>query len=312
LGTALSEIDQDETKRRQRARFADALTTSAQQPGERSRMGTRVAGAVAVLALAAGATLGVGAWRSYQAGEEAQKAELAAEQAAAHEKLTRSPSPSTEPKVTKKETVPKKETVTEPGTSVERRVPDPVVTPSASPTKKRTETRAEDVAKAELQKLTAVSRTVLLKNVFTGLCADIPFNEAGKKGEDVNQYYCDGTDQDNQLWRMTSPRPDAGPGGRDLVQFANLKDGLCIDLPTRGGQPSGTGLLEAHCTGTMGDNQLWWFDPAGDGSVMIRNYASNHLCLMVNGVGAEKKEPDQRLVIGSCGSPDDTRWRLIE
>ncbi|WP_326615426.1 RICIN domain-containing protein (plasmid) [Streptomyces scopuliridis] len=306
----MSEIDQDETKRRQRARFVDALTTSAQQPGERSRMGTRVAGAVAVLALAAGATLGVGAWRSYQADEEAQKVELAAEQAAAHKKLTRSPSPSPEPKVTKKETV------TEPGTSVERRVPEPVVTPSASPTKKQTETRAEtraeDVAKAELRKLTAVSRTLLLKNVFTGLCADIPFYTAGTKGEDVNQYYCDGTDKDNQLWRMTSPRPGAGPGGTDLVQFANLKDGLCMDLPTRGGQPSGTGLLEAHCTGTMGDNQLWWFEPAGDGSVMIRNYASNHLCLKVDGLGAEKKKPDQRLVIGPCGSRDDSRWRLIE
>ncbi|MFD8384644.1 RICIN domain-containing protein [Streptomyces sp. NPDC059679] len=272
-------------------------------------MGTRVAGAVAVLALAAGATLGVGAWRSYQADEEAQKAELAAEQAAAHKKLTRSPSPSPEPKMTKKETKKK------PGTTVERQVPDPVVTPSASPTKKtkkHPETRTEDVAKAELQKLTAVPRTLLLKNVFTGLCADVPFYTAGKKGEHVNQYYCDGTDKDNQLWRMTSPRPDAGPGGTDLVQFANLKDGLCIDLLTRGGQPAGTGLQESDCTGTMGDNQLWWFDPAGDGSVRIRNYASNHLCLKVNGLGAEKKEPDQRLVIGSCGSRDDSRWRLIE
>ncbi|MEV7075030.1 RICIN domain-containing protein [Streptomyces sp. NPDC093990] len=307
----MTDIDQDETKRRQRARFADALTTSAQQPGERSRMGTRVAGAVAVLALAAGATLGVGAWRSYQAGEEKQEAELSTEQAAAaHGKLTGSPSPSAEPKVTKKET--KKETMTEPGTSVEPRVPDPVVVPSASPTKKRTETRREDTAKAELRKLTAASRTVLLKNVVTGLCADIPFYGAGKKGEVVNQYHCDGTDKDNQRWRMTSPRPDAGPGGTDLVQFANLKDGLCFDLPTRGAQPSGTGLSEAHCTGTMGDNQLWWFDPAGDGSVMIRNYASNHLCLMVAGAGAEKKQPDQRLVIGSCGSRDDGRWRLIE
>lgn len=273
-------------------------------------MGTRVAGAVAVLALVAGATLGVGAWRSYQADKEAQKVELAAEQDAASEKPTRSPSPSPEPKVTKEET--KKETVTEPGLSVVPRVPEPVVTPSVSPTRKQTETSAQDVAKAELRKLTTASRTLLLKNVFTGLCADVPFYGAGKKGQDVNQYHCDGTDKDNQLWRMTSPRPGAGPGGTDLVQFANLKDGLCMDLPTRGAQPAGTGLLEANCTGTMGDNQLWWFDPAGDGSVSIRNYASNHLCLKVNGQGAEKKEPAQRLVIGPCGSRDDSRWRLIE
>ncbi|MEV8332045.1 RICIN domain-containing protein [Streptomyces niveus] len=305
----MSEIDQDDTKRRQRARFVDALTTSAQQPGERPRMGTRVAGAVAVLALVAGATLGVGAWRSYQADEKQEKVKLAAEEDLAREKVTTSPSPSpprsTEPKVTK-------ETAPEVGTSIQRPAPDPVVTPSAAPKKKQTEKETENVAEAELRTLTAATRTLLLKNVFTGLCADIPYYKAGSKGEDVNQYHCDGTDKDNQLWRMTSPRPGAGPGSTDLVQFANLKDGLCMDLPTRGSQPVGTALLEANCTGTMGDNQLWWFEPAGNGSVRIRNFASNHLCLKVNGSGAEKMEPAQRLVIGICGARDDSRWQLID
>lgn len=272
-------------------------------------MGTRVAGAVAVLALVAGATLGVGAWRSYQADEKQEKVKLAAEEAAAHKELPTSPSPlpprSTEPKVTK-------EATTGAGTGIQGPAPDPVVTPSDSAKKDRTEEQAEDVAEAELRTLTAGSRTLLLKNVFTGLCADIPYYKAGTKGEDVNQYHCDGTDKDNQLWRMTSPRPGAGPGGTDLVQFANMKDGLCMDLPTRGSQPAGTVLLEAVCTGTMGDNQLWWFEPAGDGSVMIRNFASNHLCLKVDGSGAEKMEPARQLAIGPCGSREDSRWQLID
>ncbi|MET9557228.1 RICIN domain-containing protein [Streptomyces sp. NPDC006645] len=271
-------------------------------------MGTRVAGAVAVLALVAGATLGVGAWRSYQADEKAEKVKLAAE-----EKVTQQPSTATSPPPPRS-TAPKvtEEIAPGAGSGIERPVPDPVVPPPPSPTKKQAEKETEKGAEAELRTLTASSRTLLLKNVVTGLCADIPYYKAGSRGEDVNQYHCDGTDKDNQRWRMTAPRPGAGPGGVDLVQFANLKDGLCMDLPTRGSQPAGTALLEANCTGTMGDNQLWWFDPAGDGSVMIRNYASNHLCLKVSGSGAEKMKPAQRLVIGPCGARDDSRWQLID
>ncbi|WP_181849667.1 RICIN domain-containing protein [Streptomyces parvulus] len=308
----MSEIDQDDAKRRQRARFVNALTNSAQQPGERPRLGTRVAGAVAVLALAAGATLGVGAWRSYQADEKKKEVELAAEQASRREALTRPPSPvpsqSTAPRATTQGT----ERGPGPGLSAERPASDPITTLPVTPTKKQTEEPTQKAPEAELRTLTAASRTLLLKNAYTGLCADISYYGAGKKGDAVSQYYCDGTDKDNQLWRMTAPRPGAGPGGRDLVQFANLKDGLCIDLPTRGAQPAGTGLMEAECTGTMGDNQLWWFEQVDSTSVWIRNFASNHLCLKVNGTGSEKTERAQLLVIGSCGSRDDSRWQLID
>lgn len=298
----MSETDQDDTQRRQRARFVDALTTQTRQPGERSRVGTRAAGAAAVLALAAGATLGLGAWRSYQADENDKKQELAAEQAASYKKLAQPSSQAPLPKPTKSEPTEKTQQPELPVVREEAPAPRPVVTSSPSP-KATLKPGITDV-----RALTAKTRTVLVKNASTGMCVDIPYYKAGKLGLQINQYYCDGTDADNQLWKMTAPRPAAGPGGRDLVQFANAKDGLCIDLPNRGAQPEGTVLSEAHCTGTMGDNQLWWFEAAGDDTVWIRNYASNHLCLQVQ--GADEKKPAQRLLIGKCGAHDDSRWRV--
>lgn len=298
--------DQDDTKRRQRARFVDTLTTNAQQPGERSRVGTRVAGAAAVLALAVGATLGLGAWRSYQADTEDKKQELAVEQAAAHKKLPQLPSRSPDAKPKKEEEREEQEAV--PGPRVGYPAPDGGVSPSASPKKEQTDEPRS--SKKDLRTLTSGSRSkVLLKNASTGMCADVPYYGAGKLGTDINQYHCDGTDKDNQLWNMTVRQAGKGPGKADLVEFSNLKDGLCIDMSLRGARPVGTELSEARCGGTLNDNQLWWLESAGDGTVWIRNYASNHLCLQVK--GADQKVVATRLVIGKCGSKDDSRWRLI-
>lgn len=295
---ALSESDQDETERRQRARFVDALTTHTRQPGEQSRVGTRIAGAAAVLALAAGATMGLGAWRSYQDSEHDKKQDLAAQQAAAYKNIVQSVSPSPTPKPTTAKPGPTKKPV--PHTTSPR-----PHTPSPTPTKKKTAGSGGKDPRA----LTAHNRNVLIMNAFSGQCADIPYNGAGELGMEVDQYHCDGTDQDNQLWRMTVQVAAGGPGGTDLVQFANTKDGLCIDLPERGAQPEGSALSEANCTGTTADNQLWWIASAGGDTVWIRNYASNHLCLRVK--GTDKKAPSARLGIAKCGADDDSRWRLL-
>ncbi|MFJ1583231.1 RICIN domain-containing protein [Streptomyces sp. NPDC088197] len=295
----MSESDHDEAKRRQRARFVEALTTHTRQPGEHSRVGSRVAGAVAVLALVAGATLGMGAWRSHQADEHDKKRDLAAQRTAAYKNIAHSASPSPTPKPTK--TVPKRTGKPVPHTAS----PKPHRTPSTTPTPKRTAGSGGKDPRA----LTAHDRKVLIMNAYSGMCVDIPYNGPGQLGLEIDQYHCDGTDQDNQFWNMTVKLPASGPGGTDLVQFSNTMDGLCIDPPERGAQPSGTELSEANCTGTLADNQLWWLAPAGGDTVWIRNYASNHLCLRVE--GTDKKAPSARLVIGSCGTDDDSRWRLL-
>jgi hypothetical protein len=300
----LSESDQDETERRQRARFVDVLTAHTRQPGEQSRVGTRVAGAAAVLALAAGTTLGLGAWRSYQSAEHDKKQDLAAQQAAAYKNIIPSASPSSTPKPTTQ--APKR--TAKPVPTTHTTAPKRVVTPSASPTKKQQQSAGP--GGQNLQTLTAHNRSnLLIMNAYSGMCVDIPNYDAGKPGLDVSQYHCDGTDQDNQLWNMTVQVRGGGPGGTDLVQFSNVKDGLCIDPPYRGAQPEDTVLSESDCTGTVADNQLWWLASAGDGIVWIRNYASNHLCLRVE--GTDKKAADARLGLGTCTAGDDSRWRLL-
>ncbi|WP_328356081.1 RICIN domain-containing protein [Streptomyces sp. NBC_00445] len=293
----MSETEQDDTKRRQRARFVDALTTNAQQPGERSRVGTKVTGAVAVLALAAGATLGLGAWRSYQADEDDKQEKLATEQAAEHKNLTRSPSP--KPTKTSKDRSPDPHTKG-PGSGA-------TTNPSASKEKKE---QAQEREMREPQRMqAAVNRfKVLVKNASTGMCADVPNYGPGKVSSHINQYPCNGTDKDNQLWNMRVRHVGKGPGGTHLVTFSNAKDGLCMDVPTQGAQPPGTPLNEARCVPTLGEsNQLWWLDPTREGTVQIRNYASNHLCLEVKD---DRKAAAQRLILDKCGTDGDSRWRL--
>ncbi|MET8678640.1 RICIN domain-containing protein [Streptomyces sp. NPDC004647] len=294
----MSETEQDDAKRRQRARFVDALTSTAQQPGERSRLGTRVAGATAVLALVAGGTLGLGAWRSYQADEEAKEQKLAAEQAAARKKFTPSPSRSATPKPTK------------PAQPTRRaKSPDPApAAPSASPSKQQQKQQAE---KKKVRPLVVTDHSgLLLKNAATGMCADLPDYGAGYYTMPVNQYYCDGSAADNQQWNLNVHSGDTGPGGASLVTISNAKDGLCMDVPERGPKPAGTQIQEANCHSSLDDNELWWLDPAGGDTVRIRNFVSYQLCLQVE--GADSKAPDTRLVLDRCDADSDSRWLLTD
>jgi hypothetical protein len=292
----VSDSEQDDTKRRQRARFVEALTTTSRQPGESSRAGIRIAGAVAVLALIAGGTLGIGAWRGHQADENAKKEKIATQQAVAERKFTEAPSasPTAKPKKTTKPTP------TPPAQAPRSEVVVPPVTHSPPPSKRPSKKPVVPVVRERSK--------VLLKNVATGLCADIPDYGPGQFATPVNQYYCDGSAIDNQLWNMQVHLGDTGPGGRTLVIFSNAKDGLCLDLTDRGAKPAGTPIQEANCHNSLDDNQLWWLEPSGGDVVKIHNMLSNGLCLQVQ--GAAVKTRDQRLVIGPCGEAD-ARWRLL-
>lgn len=295
----MSDSEQDDTKRRQRARFVEALTTSAQQPGERSRAGVRIAGAVAVLALIAGGTMGIGAWRSHQADENAKKEKIAAQQAAAERKLTEAPSPT--PTKTVKPSPKESPKPTTQAPRIEPVAPPVTRSPSPTPTVKK------EVKKAVVPAVTDRSG-VLLKNVATGMCADVPYYGPGKVGKPVNHYFCDGSDGDNQLWNMRVHVGDTGPGGKKLVIFSNVKDGLCLDMPDRGPKPVGTTIKEAGCHNSMDDNQLWWLEPSGADVFKIHNVLSNDQCLQSQGQAVKK--PNQRLIIGSCAE-SDARWQLL-
>ncbi|MFF4172341.1 RICIN domain-containing protein [Streptomyces sp. NPDC001744] len=152
-------------------------------------------------------------------------------------------------------------------------------------------------------------KRVLLRNMSTKMCADVPDFGKGRINGPVNQFYCNGTDRDNQLWDFEVRYKGKGPKSSDLFQIVNRKDGLCMDLGEFGARPRGTRISQFYCNGTTDDNQLWWLEPRGGKSFWIRNYASNHQCLEVVS-GAGLKTVDARLDIQPCHGGDDFEWTL--
>ncbi|UNS99677.1 RICIN domain-containing protein [Streptomyces tubbatahanensis] len=153
----------------------------------------------------------------------------------------------------------------------------------------------------------ANAKGVLLKNVASKLCADVPAFGKGKPDGPVNQFHCNGTDKDNQIWDFEVKEKGKGPRSTDLFQIRNRKDGLCMDLPKFGGQPRGTRVSEFHCNGTTADNQLWWLEPRGDKKFRIHNYASNHQCLKMK-TGKDIHPVDARLEIQPCHREGPFEW----
>lgn len=182
---------------------------------------------------------------------------------------------------------------------------DTVTSPSPEAEKKKEEAPKE---KKQTTLADASRSRVLLKNAHSGMCADVSGYGKGAVNQPIMQYYCDGTDKDNQLWSMSARGAGQGPGGADLVLFANVKDGLCLDVPMFGAQPPATKLIEARCDGSTRDNQLWWLDPVGDGTVRVRNYASNHLCMEVKDDSMARAT---QLQLDDCGTDADSRWTVV-
>lgn len=146
---------------------------------------------------------------------------------------------------------------------------------------------------------------VLVKNVMTGQCVDLPFFGNGKPDGPVNQFPCNGSTGDNQRWDLVVASSKAGPGGADLFTVRNSKDRYCLDLPYNGGGDAGTGVFEYHCNALTSDNQLWYLDKKSSGKFWIRNYASAGRCLDVGGHNAGNDAP---LTIFDCSLGDDHLW----
>jgi hypothetical protein len=177
---------------------------------------------------------------------------------------------------------------------------------AATPTAKKTTSAADLRARANAA---SSASQVLLFNVTTGLCADVPGYGNGTSDGPVNQYDCDGTSGDNQLWDLQVAYKTGGPGGASLFVIVNHKDGLCMDLPNYGAEPAGTQIEEYPCDRTKNDNQLWWLDPRPDGTYWIRDYASG-LCIDVPGVGTGREDARLEQYGCSTNTKDDFRWRL--
>lgn len=192
------------------------------------------------------------------------------------------------------------------------RAPESSAAPS--PAKKEPEVKPSPKASKKASPKKAVTaidysnkKNVLLKNVVTGKCADIPYYGKGRVDGPIRQYDCDGTDADNQVWDFEVRYKGLGPRSANLFQIRNIKDGLCMDLPEHGGVEHGTEVTEWNCDGTTNDNQLWWLEKRGDKTFWIHNYASNQMCLAVK-ADRGSGDPSAPLALGPCRSDRNHEW----
>ncbi|MEU1299189.1 RICIN domain-containing protein [Streptomyces shenzhenensis] len=153
------------------------------------------------------------------------------------------------------------------------------------------------------------ANNVLLRNLTTKRCADLPGKGDGQKNGRVQQYTCDEGTDDNQLWNLEVKVAKGGPGGTDLFQIRNVKDQLCMDLAGEGAQPVRSPVVEYTCDGTTADNQLWWLAQQESGGYWIRNFASNNKCLDVSGFSTGVDEA--KLTIYDCSVTDDQEWQIV-
>lgn len=148
---------------------------------------------------------------------------------------------------------------------------------------------------------------VLIKNVMTGLCVDIPNYGPGTVNGRVQEFTCDRSSNDNQRWDLVVNQKGAGPHGADLFTVRNAKDGYCLDLPGYGPAKTSSNVTEWYCHPGSGDNQMWYLDKKASGRFWIRNRSSHSECLDVAGeVGSGG--PNAGLTIFPCSLKDDHLW----
>jgi hypothetical protein len=142
----------------------------------------------------------------------------------------------------------------------------------------------------------------VIRNAVTGKCVDIPGYDKGTVNGPVNEYTCDTTNADNQLFVFD----DLGIGD-GYYNIRNVKDGLCLDVPNYGSVDAGTPVSEYYCDYSTNDNQLYWLSQRSDGHYWIVNRASG-LCLDVAGVATGGN--DARITLYYCSDNDDHHWIL--
>jgi hypothetical protein len=292
----LSGSQQEDLKRRRRARFVDALTAATRQPDSHSRTGTKIAGGMALLALVAGGVLGLGAWRSYHHGRTENAASTSLENVRSSPYGDPSPTAAW-PYASRPPVAPDANTADPSGSPTPQPLPTTALSPSDpnSPSDPKVRSPAMQVA---------LART-LLQNAKTKRCAA---KGAGKAGSNVNQSNC-GRSSSDQMWTVKVAHPGEGPGHKDLLLIDNANDGLCMDLPTTHAVAAGTKVTQSRCDSSKRDNQLWWISTQHDGKQLIHNYASKSACLQI-GKQKTPKKTGLPLRVGTCAVGYNNRWQF--
>ncbi|WP_262403287.1 RICIN domain-containing protein, partial [Actinomadura sp. CNU-125] len=276
---------------------ANAFDRRAWQRGEKPKVQTRLlAGGVALVVVAA-TVFGVGALISYQQDREEKERK---ENAATSRRLTdpvEKPSPS--PSAGKPSASPSARAKPEGGAEAARVEP-------RSPTPKAEVARGGPKSRFPTGPNFQTTTDVLLRNVVTGLCADVPGFGKGTEDGPVEQYRCTRSTKDNLLWDLVVNQPGAGPGGADLFTIRNAKDGFCMDVHAYGPPKMRTRVNEFYCRPGSGDNQMWYLERKGPGRFWIRNHKGG-MCLEVAGEkGAGRQGAD--LLTYPCSMTDDHLW----
>ncbi|CAM5607832.1 Ricin B lectin domain-containing protein OS=Streptomyces griseorubiginosus OX=67304 GN=AQJ54_40375 PE=4 SV=1 [Streptomyces griseorubiginosus] len=122
--------------------------------------------------------------------------------------------------------------------------PSPSVTPATSHTAPHTKEAPPPVRTPATHKPTFAevfggANRVLLKNLATGMCADLPQYGKGSVGGVIDQYDCQAGVSDNQEWDLKVVGTPKGPHGARLFTISNDTDHLCMDIPWYGVEPVG-------------------------------------------------------------------------
>jgi hypothetical protein len=288
----VSEQDSTEGPRQEPAEPVKASSKWAWQPGEWPRLRLRVIAGAVTTVVVAGAAYGAGVLYTYEHGkadkDREQKMALRAQTGQAPSPALSSPAPpiATSPSPKPTPTVTLFQESTEPKAE-----------------KKQTahETGAKGARRPTSPKL-STTRDVLLQNVMTGKCADVPGNGKGSSGGAVVQHTCRKTAEDNQRWDLVVAKKGGGPNGADLFTIRNSKDALCIDPPANGA-PTPARVTERVCA-QGGAGQRWYLDKKHTGQFWIRSTGSGGKCLDVEGARAE----DASLTVFTCDPNDDHLW----
>lgn len=286
----MSEQDSTEPQGQEGAESVDASDERARQPGKRPRLRLRFfAGVATTFVVVAGVAYGAGLLHPYDhrkaAKDREQRLALTAQDGQA-------PTPT-------------------PSGSLS---PEPIPTVTLGPNepegkeKKKEKKKQQTADKAETKSARqptgqrfSTTRDVLLLNVLTGKCADVPGNGNGTPNGAVVQHTCRATAEDNQRWDLVVQK-GTGPSGADLFTIRNSKDDLCINPPANGA-PTPARVTEQHCA-QGGGNQVWYLDKKHSGQFWIRSTRAGGKCLDVEGARAE----DASLTVFPCDPNDDHLW----
>ncbi|TDD86870.1 hypothetical protein E1293_09020 [Actinomadura darangshiensis] len=289
----MSDQEDVERQRRRRVSLANAFDRRAWQRGEKPKVPARIlAGGVALVVVAA-AVFGAGVLISYQQGRKDKERQ---QKAALNQRATPAvavPAPSASPSGTS----------ASPSRSPRR---EPVAAPRRTSATPRAKTKRAAKSRFPTGPKFSTTTGVLLRNVMTGLCADLPGAGKGQEQGRVEQGTCDRSTKDNQRWDLVVNQPGAGPGGADLFSIRNAKDGYCMDVwGTDPPEPSAQ-VTQWPCYPGATDNQMWYLERKASGRFWIRNHKGG-LCLDVAG-GTGAGGSGAQLTTFGCSLNDDHLW----